>query len=128
MGIIGGIVVVVGTVLPWFTFTSPSATVLGINSAIGLAVLVFGGLGLVLVFLGRWGPFLTLGLGLLIAILTGIAYFSPALLASLGVQGSVAYGLWVSLAGGIVLILAGWVARRQARRAAMAKAQAQSMP
>ena len=119
---------IVGTVLPWFTLTTPAATVLGINTAIGLAVLVFGVIGLALIFMGRWGPLLTLILGLLIVILTGIAYFSPALLASLGVQGSVAYGLWVSLGGGVVLLLAGWIARGQAKKAAMAKAQGQMPP
>lgn len=123
LAIVGGVVAIIGTFLPWLTVTGTN--IAGYGTTGGIAIIIFGVLGLVFVFLRRAGARLTIIFGLLVAVLAALTFIQPSLLAPIvGGTVIVQYGVWVSLAGGVVMMLAGFIAGMEAKRIAQQKAVA----
>ncbi len=128
LGIVGGLLTLIGAVLPWATvsggtLTSPMVfTGYGIGYG-GILVLVFGVLGLICVAIPKkvtailaliWGI-----LALLFAVLSvvGLAAIAQTVGGS-GVSVTTEYGVYVSLVFSLVLIVGSALAYREARKAA----------
>ena len=130
LGILGGLVTVVGAVLPWATVSggSLSAPMTFSGATVGfggILVLVFGVLGLICVAIPRkvgailgivWGV-----LAILLGLLTMVGLAAIAATAA-GSGSSVTvtteYGVYVSVIGALLLIIGSAIAYTEARKAA----------
>jgi len=138
LGIVGGLLTLIGAVLPWATvsggtLTSPMVfTGYGIGYG-GILVLVFGVLGLICVAIPKkvtailaliWGI-----LALLFAVLSvvGLAAIAQTVGGS-GVSVTTEYGVYVSLVFSLVLIIGAALTYREARKAAPSMAPPMSPP
>ena len=124
--LIGAVIAIVGTFVPW-AMDSVGGSYAAYYQTSGLAVIISGVLGLAFVFFGRAGARLAIIFGLLVVAVVALTrytrVFVPPLTAG---RVNVGYGIWVSLAGGIVMVLGGWSARTEADRDAKAKAASPS--
>ncbi len=142
MGLLGGVLTAVGTLLPWATLHGGSVpepgTPLFLGGAAGgwgaWTILAFGVLGAALA-LTRRPVAATLGLevGVLAMFLAVMGWLSlPALAVSVGGPDATTtpgYGLFITLAGTVLLVAGGAVAARKAGPAAPAKpAPAKTVP
>lgn len=128
IGLVGGLLVIVGTFLPWANVTGGgvSEDVTGAMVPIfGLLVILFGVLGLVFAVIPRpvFG-ILAMVFGILALVFLLIAYLGISLVSGIsGGSVSLSYGLYLALIGAILLIVGGPLAYRDAKRA-----QAPPMP
>ncbi|HYM39035.1 MAG TPA: hypothetical protein VEY12_02670 [Thermoplasmata archaeon] len=130
LGIVGGLITIVGAVLPWATVSGGSlAAPLTFSGATvglgGIAVLLFGVLGLICVAIPNritailglvWGI-----LALLLALLTLVGLAAIAALAAgsgTGVTVTTQYGAYLALVGTLVLIVGSAIAYTEAKKAA----------
>ncbi len=115
LGIVGGILALVGTFLPWVTLSSEidSITASGILLFIvGIPVLIFGIIGLILVALPKRGTAIgAFVMGILALIFVMLAFVLVSWLESLvsgtSIEITYEYGMWVSLIGAILLMVGG---------------------
>jgi len=114
LGIVGALLAVVGVFLPWATatntITNTSASASGISVPLfGVLVLLFSVLGLVLVLVGKRGTCIgALIMGILAFVFALIvAAIWSAIISTFGVGDvlSIGYGLYMSLAGSIILMV-----------------------
>lgn len=128
-GILGGLITIVGTVLPWATISGGSLTtpltIPGTLTILGIAVLVFGVLGLVCVAIPKkitailgivWGV-----LALLVGLLTLAGLAAAAAVAAGSGTGYVVttqYGAYLALIGALILIVGSALAYTEAKKAA----------
>lgn len=132
VGILGGIVAIVGTMLPWWQVTasaggyiSVSVPLLGIFTLGGLLVLVFGVLGLVFAALNKpVTQVVALVMGLLAAVIALVmGAFVPTVSVSIpGASGSITagFGFWISMVGGLLLAVGGALGFVDSRKAPQA--------
>lgn len=134
VGIVGGLLVILGVVLPWMS-DSTGASVSGLTAGIapiGIVLIIFGVLGLVMVAPGK--RLLAIGT-IVFGILAFLLYLALLGLSSListganvlGANTSVGYGLFIGFIGSILLIVGAIMARSEAKKAAAAPA-AQAPP
>ena len=141
VGIVGGILTLVGCLLPWLTVSSSleSISVLGIIVPPWLAMLafIFGIIGLILVAIGKRGPAIgALVMGILAFVfviiewmlLVVIASFAEGLVSGTGVTVTIDYGVYVALVGAIILIIGSIMAMSEAKKAAAAPMMPGPMP
>lgn len=115
VGIIGGILALVGTFLPWATIESSveSISASGILLFIvGVPVLLFAIIGLILVALPKRGTAIgAFVMGILALIFVLLAFVLVGVLEGLvsGTDISITYdyGMWISLVGSILLMIGG---------------------
>jgi len=123
LGIVAALLAIIGTFLPWIT--AGTVAIPGYPQVGGIAIIIFVILGVVFVFIRQAGARLAIIFGLLVAIMAALTFLSPSLVASFpGTAVRIEYGVWLSLVGGILMMIAGWIAGMEARRAAVAKAAA----
>jgi len=128
VGILGGIVAMVGAMLPWWNVTASAGgfsvglPVLGIFWIGGILALVFGILGLVFSALKQ--PvmgILALVMGLLVAVVSMVygAMVPTASVSAGGASGSITagFGYWISLIGGLLLAIGGAIGFIEGRKA-----------
>ncbi len=130
LGIIGGLLAIVGTLLPWATVAGGSLaapeTFSGVSVGLfGILFLILGLLGLIFVAIPNritailglvWGV-----LALLIGLLTllGLAALAAAAAGTgTGVTVTTEYGVYVAMVGALLLIVGSGLAYGEARRAA----------
>jgi hypothetical protein len=115
LGLVGAILALVGTLLPWATISSDidSITASGVVIFfIGLPVLLFAIIGLILVALPKRGTAIgAFVMGILCLIFMMLAFVVVSILEGLvsgtNIEVSYDYGLWVSLVGSILLMIGG---------------------
>ncbi len=120
LGIVGGLLAVIGTVLPWVTISGGSLTspltFSGLTAGFGgIGALLFGVLGLIFVAVGkRVLAILAMVWGILALLLTGLSMVGFAAIAALaggsGVTVTTNYGVYVSLVGSLILIVGSIIA------------------
>ncbi len=130
LGILGGVITIMGTVLPWATVSGGSLTTPLTFSGItvgfgGILVLLFGLLGLICVAIPKKvTAILGIVMGiiaLLWAVLTLIGLAAIAAVAAgsgTGVAVTTEYGAYLALVGTLVLIVGSAIAYTEARKAA----------
>jgi len=128
VGILGGIVAMVGAMLPWWNVSASAGgfsvglPVLGIFWIGGILALVFGILGLVFSALKQpvMGV-LALVMGLLVAVVSMVygAMIPTASVSAGGASGSITagFGYWISLIGGLLLAVGGAIGFVEGRKA-----------
>ncbi len=139
MGSEGGIVAIVGAVLPWWNVSassggiSLSVPILGIFWIGGILCLVFGILGLIFAMLKSPAfGLVTAVMGLLVVVIAAMyGAFLPTGSVSAG-QASASitpgFGYWISMLGGILLLAAGPLVFMDNRKAAAAPPAPMMMP
>lgn len=114
LGIVGGLLAVVGVFLPWMTatetITNTSSSASGISVPLfGILVLLFSALGLVLALVGKRGTCIgAMIMGILAFVFALIvATIWSAIISTFGVGDilSIGYGLYITLAGSIILVI-----------------------
>lgn len=114
LGLVGGLVAVVGVFLPWMTatetITNTSTSASGISVPLfGILVLLFSALGLVLVLVGKRGACIGAMIMGILAFVFGliVATVWSAIISTFGAGDilSIGYGLYMSLAGSIILVI-----------------------
>jgi hypothetical protein len=115
LGIVGAILALVGTFLPWATISSDFESITASGIAIffiGIPVLLFAIIGLILVAMPKRGT--AIGgfvMGILCLIFMMLAFVVVSILEGLvtgtNIEISYDYGLWVSLVGSILLMIGG---------------------
>ena len=127
IGLIGGILAIVGAIMPWWIATasvsaggftvSASVPLLGIFTLGGLLCLVFGALGLVMALIKNKATSLitvVCGVLALAASLMVGAFLATANVAVPGASANASvtpsFGMWIAAIGGIVLIIGGALA------------------
>ncbi len=117
LGIVGAILALVGTFLPWADISSDidSISATGIMIFfIGIPVLIFAIIGLILVAIPKRGTAIGgLVMGILAFIFMLLAFVVVSILEGLvsgtGIEVKYEYGLWVTLVGSLLLIVGGAV-------------------
>jgi len=127
IGIVGGILAIVGAVMPWWIATasvsaggftvSASVPLLGIFTLGGLLALVFGVLGLVMAMIKNKATAavtVVCGVLALVASLLVGAFLATANVTVPGASASAtvtpSFGMWIAAIGGIVLMMGGAIA------------------
>ena len=119
VGLLGGVLAFVGALLPWWNVSaagggvSVSVPVLGIFTIGGILAALFGIIGIVFARMKPSVP--TVGLTLAMGAMTAVAslvwgaMFPTASVSGGGASASISagFGFWISLVGGVLLVLAG---------------------
>ena len=130
VGIVGGLLTIIGCILPWMTVQSSIASVSlwGILFIpFGTLAFIFGIIGLILVALGKRGPAIgafVMGILAFIFVLLGwvmasvMADFFAGYVSGTGVTVTVDYGVYLALVGAIILMIGSILAMSEAKKAA----------
>ncbi|MCK4443510.1 MAG: hypothetical protein KAW09_03135, partial [Thermoplasmata archaeon] len=119
LGMVGGILALVGCVLPWMTISDAvnSVSASGLQVFIfGVPAMIFGILGLVFVAIPKKGFYLTaLIMGILVMVFAILAITMTSVIAGLAaysgvVTVSIDYGMYLTLVGSILLMIGGALA------------------
>lgn len=115
IGIVGGLLVIIGVVLPWASFENLGVpvNVSGIDAwIIGLPLLIFGVIGLVMTILGGKGPGIVgivMGVLALLMALAGMAIVTWIVTlagwSGTGITVSTGFGTYICIIGSILLIV-----------------------
>ena len=131
VGIVGGVLVIMGVILPWWSGSNGVSTVsfsgldTGANT-FGYIMIVFGLLGLVMVAPGKRGlaigsivfGVLAMLLYLMVIAILGLINWTSGLSGT--ITTSTGYGLYIGFIGSILLIVGAVMARSAAKKAAAA--------
>lgn len=129
IGLVGGIMIVLATVLPWVGGLGAggiSLDVMGMLTGFGTIVLVIGIIGLVLALLGRGVGTIVCGvLSLLITLFWfGVWSWISTVWVAAGGTSSVGYGTYIAIIGAILAIVGGAMMIGEKKKAKTAAAPA----
>lgn len=126
IGLIGGILTILATILPWSSgpgIGESPMDVMGAASGFGTVVLIIGVIGIILAYLSR--GILTMIFGVLALLVTfiwvGALSYLSSWFVSFGGTNSVGYGTYIAIVGAILLILGGIIIHEE-NKAAVASA------
>jgi len=135
IGLVGGIVTIVATLLPWASNVSVgditlTPDILGILTGFGTIVLILGVIGLVLALLARGVGTMVCGI---IALLFSIFWmgawsFVSEFINITGSDNAVGYGTYLSMVGAILLIVGGVLLMGEKKKAVQAPPPMQAPP
>ncbi len=138
LGVVGGILALVGSFLPWISVSDGTTTLTLIGAIIpifGWLFLIFAILGLILVAIpNKITAILGMVFGILALIMGIVTVALTSLIANIvggtgtGVTVSIGYGAYVALVGAVLLMIGGPIAYSQWKKAAIAPAAPAMMP
>lgn len=118
LGLVGGILALVGTLLPWVTLKELGIdkTFNGLYAWPGWLALIFGLLCMVLMLPRKKGTYLAGGIMGLLAFIFAMLFMM--ILSSFGADALIGYGVYITMVGGILGLVGGIMGWMEAKKAA----------